>query len=212
MRRETVAFALALAVLAVTGAAVYLPREIRDVALAGPLHGLPLEIAGWRMSNEAPPSLPDDPAAREPITRAFRNGDDVVWATVFYYPRQTEGNRGRGRDLVFPSDSWADLTERDVRLAATVDLPALSAHAVNVRVRDQRWTVLYWYDLRGSTLASEHWYRAGLLYNRLVHRRADSALVRLVWRGTIDFSGEDDRSRVAFTRGFQAELRRFLPE
>ena len=213
MRRQSIAFALALTLLVLTGVALYLPGEIRDVPPTAPLQGFPTDVDGWKATSEALPNLPSiDPAARDAVALPIRRGDDGVWTTVFYYPRQTEGTRGLGRDLVFPTQGWADLVEQSVHLPAAGGAPPLSAHTVSVRVEQQRWTILYWYQLGPRTVASEHAYRAGVLFNRLVHHRADGALVRLVWPGTrhLDSDGNDAAS-VAFVRAFQAELRRFLP-
>ena len=39
--------------------------------------------------------------------------------------------------------------------------------------------ILYWYQLHGGTIGSDHLYRARLMWNRIVHRRADGALIRV---------------------------------
>jgi EpsI family protein len=67
-----------------------------------------------------------------------------------------------------------------------LDVPAggrlersVPASLLVMRSPEQRVAVLYWYQLPGRAVASDHGYRALLLYNRLVHRRADGALVRV---------------------------------
>ena len=44
-----------------------------------------------------------------------------------------------------------------------------------------RFAILYWYQLPGRAIASDHWYRAHLLWRRLLHGRADGALVRIAF-------------------------------
>lgn len=206
-------FSLALALLAVTAVALYVPGQAREVPLAASLHSIPAHLAGWSVAADPPPDLASfDPAAGEQATLAFRRDSEVVWVSVFYYPLQTEGSRGRGRELVLPARGWADLAERTVQIPAADGLSPLSAHLVSIRVHDQPVTILYWYQVRGHGVASAYRYRALLLYNRLAHQRADGALVRLVWPSPKSFDAPGpDQPHVAFVQAIHAELLRVLP-
>jgi len=72
--------------------------------------------------------------------------------------------------------------------------------------------VVYWYQIGQTSLASDHWYRAQLLYNGLVHGRTDGALVRLA---SLVAKDEDTAAVLArhseFLREFYPLLLRSLP-
>jgi hypothetical protein len=71
--------------------------------------------------------------------------------------------------------------------------------------------VLYWYQAASRSVASDHVYRAWLVYNRLVHHRSDGALVRLIMpvgeRG--DMAPQEALLQFAYV--FQPALARTLP-
>jgi EpsI family protein len=213
MSRDLRRFAVAIALLALTAVLLYLPGHAREVPLTGSLYSIPLHLGGWTASNDPPPDLPSlDPAAREQATLAFRHGNEVVWVSVFYYPLNSEERRGRGRDLVLPRRGWSDLAERSLEIPLGPGVQPLSADLVSIRVHGQPLTILYWYQVRGHSLASAHGYRLALLYNRLFHHRADGALVRIIWPAAKSFDdGSAGEAHVAFVRALHQELLRVLP-
>jgi EpsI family protein len=137
----------------------------------------------------------------------------MAWFAVGFYPNQTEGRRPATRSLVFPSSGWTDLSEETVSLPmAGPNGRALAANLVMVRRGDRRVAILYWYQLAGATIESDHFYRAQLLWNRLVHRRADGSLVRVAIPVPV---AVDPSALIAdhaeLIRAFVPELSRILP-
>ena len=119
--------------------------------------------------------------------------------------------QGATGDLVYPRRGWTDLSSETVSIPRT-GASALAANLVQVRRGDQRVVILYWYQLPGGTIGSDHLYRARLIWNRIVHRRADGALVRVAAPVPPDGSPAQVIAQQAeFLEAFLPELSRSLP-
>jgi EpsI family protein len=215
MRNRTpVCAAVAVALLVVAGFLVYLPRRTPAVTLTAALTAVPLELSGWHGA----PGVPDDAVAldrsvRQQLARTYQNGSSTVWVVVGYYPDQTADSRPPAQRLVYPARGWTGIETRPL----SVPLPGpddsqVSATQVFMRNRDLRLAVLYWYQLGSRNVAGDHWYRLRLLYNRLVHNRADVALVRIA--SPVPPGIDDDTvtaAQMTFVQLFYPELVRRLP-
>ena len=202
----------ALLLIAAAGGVVLLPSGVKD-APAVSLVTFTGDIAGWRGSNHVPADvLPADEGVSEHVLRTYESGTRRVWVSVGYYPNQVEGRRPAARELLFPGRGWTELSEQTVRLPlATRPESTLPATLVVMRSDARRVGVLYWYQLQARSIGSDHWYRLMLLYNRLVHRRADGALVRVAFPIPEDAEPAAAAAGHAdFIRVFQAELLRRL--
>jgi EpsI family protein len=150
---------------------------------------------------------------RQQLARTYQNGSSTVWVVVGYYPDQTADSRPPAQRLVYPARGWTGIETRPL----SVPLPGpddsrVSATQVLMRNRDLRLAVLYWYQLGSRNVAGDHWYRLRLLYNRLVHNRADVALVRIA--SPVPPGIDDDTVTAAqktFVQLFYPELVRRLP-
>jgi EpsI family protein len=214
MSRQGRFFLVTMTLLVTAGAALALPRGARDVPLLIPLESLPTTLGPWRPA-EPPPDevLPRDPRAAQSLARGYTDGTRTAWVAVGFYPNQTEGQRPATGSLVFPSRGWTDLTEEAVSIPVSgAGASALPANLVRVRRGDRRVAMLYWYHLPGGTVGSDHVYRVRLLWNRLAHRRADGALVRVAMPLPADVSPAAVVAEQAeFLRVFLPELSRSLP-
>ncbi len=214
MNRQAVFSLVALALIAAGGLGVVVSTRVENVPLAMPLELLPTALHGWTASNHVPREmLPADTRAPHHLLRAYSNGPDSVWVAIGYYPSQAEGQRPPTRDLLFPAQGWTHLSEQVValRLGERGDRP-LRANLVVMDTRDQRVAVLYWYEMQGRSISSDHWYRAALIYNRLVRRRADGALVRVAVPAPPGATVETILATEArFLSVFYPELLRMLP-
>lgn len=214
MRRPVAFSVAALALLAMAAAALLVPRGVRDVAPAMPLELMPTRLAGWLGSDQgATDVLPADPGVPVHLARTYDKDGQRLWISVGYYPNQAEGRRPPARDLLFPGRGWSDLSEEVVTLPLDGGSGrSIPANLVLMRSGQRRVAILYWYQLQDHSIASDHWYRATLLYNRLIRGRAEGALVRIA---TAMPDGAGPQGAVAvqteFVRAFYPELLRRLP-
>jgi EpsI family protein len=200
----------ALALIAAAGILVGLLAPRPTSAPEPNLGRLSPVIAGWlgRDGSPAGPLAPDRQAVRH-LVRTYERDGRATWLAVDYYADQVEGQRAVARHLVFPSHGVNEVTER------TIPLPGPrggTANLATMRRGAERFATLYWYQLPGHAVADDHWYRALLLWRRLVHRRADGALVRIAFPApdgtTIDAALD---ARVDLLRHLSAEIEDRLP-
>jgi EpsI family protein len=206
-------FALTVGVLAVTGALLIVPSPAREVPLPAPLDALPASFDGWVGADVPTSPLPVDPQGAAHLRRAYRDGAQTVWVAVSYYPHQSEGYRPPAVELLYPNRGWNWLSEETVRIPlGTVPARSIRANLVVINQRGDYLVTLYWYQVQTHSIASDHWYRVVLLYNRLVHQRAEGAFVRvaaLVTDGAAVGAVVDQEKR--FVQAFYPELLRSLP-
>lgn len=214
MKRHGMFFTVALALLGITGGLLIMPRDVTDIPLVAPFAGFPITLKGWTGSTHVPPEvLPIDPRVPDHLLRTYQNGTMTVWVSVGYYPNQAEGRRPPAQELLFPGRGWSTLTTRTVRIPLDERLSrSIPANLLVMRTGDRQTAILYWYQVQTASIASDHWYRALLLYKRLVHRRAEGALVRIA----SPMLGEMDPASVLvvqteFIQAFYPELLAMLP-
>jgi EpsI family protein len=214
MRREVVFSLIALALLAATGAAVAVPMGRAEVPLRASLETIPDVLPGWGAAGDAPAGvLTPDTRAPNRLVRGYAGPAGPVWVMVEYFPSQDETRRAAAREFVFSGGGWSQIAEREVTFPLRAeDGRGLVANLVLVEVGGRRYAIGYWYQIGLSAMASDHWYRAHLLYNRLVRGRSDGALVRIA---SPLASGEDGAAALArqaeFLRVFYPALLRSLP-
>lgn len=201
-----------VALFVITGAALAMPRAAQDRPLPLPLDAIPTVLGEWRPAPPPPAEiLPRDPRAAESLARGYTDGHRTSWVAVGYYPNQTETRRPATGTLVYPSSGWTDLRSETVSIPRDGTSP-LSANLVLVRRGEQRVAIVYWYQLPGGTIGSDHLYRARLMWNRIVYRRADGALVRVAAPLPTGGSPAQVTAQLAeFLRAFLPELSRSLP-
>jgi EpsI family protein len=213
MSRHFVFSAIALALFGLAGLLLFTGSEATERRLAFSLDSIPTRAGEWTAAGVPPIEVfRPDPGA-EVLFRAYRRRTSTIWLAVGYYPSQDETRRAVAGELVLPGRGWNEGTEH----AVTIPTPGLgtgkvAASRVFLRSDQSQIAVLYWYQLPGRTTRNDHEYRARLLYNRLVHHRADAALVR-VGAPVLD---ERDLSEVAsdqidFIQAFYGQLLAILP-
>ena len=151
--------------------------------------------------------LPPDLPARQRLVRGFRRGTTTLSVYVGYYDHLPPPS-----ELVLPTRGWAAV-ERQV---VVIPLDEHAGHSLSVNLEvlqaeGRRTAILYWYQVGTRPIAGAHWYRAVLLWDRLVHGHAESALVRIAC--PLDRSADPATAVAAqadFVRVFYPELVRVL--
>jgi EpsI family protein len=215
VRRRARFFLLAVGLI---GAAVAMANVAREPGQPPPsiaLGRIPTVLPGWSSTDRVPAGvMPPDPSAETELIRGYQNGTQTVWVSVGYYTRQSQGRRPAARRLLFPGSGWTNLSEGSTRIVLD-GAPAgtIPATQIVVEAEGRSLAILYWYQIGRHSVGSDHWYRAQLLFNRLVHGRSDGVLIRIASPVP---SARDVAPVVAkqmeFVRLFYPELLRSLPE
>jgi EpsI family protein len=208
----------AVALIGITAIVIGLPSgaDPTPTPLRGPLDLVPSALQGWRPGPSPPPDMfRDDAVATYRLRRTYNNGALPIWVSVGYYPLQVAMKRPRARDLLFPGHGWTTLSERSVTLPVRVGAGdgLLSANLVTMTTGGQPLAIVYWYQVGPRAVTGDHWYRALVIYNRLVHGRADGALIRIASPVPSGMPVEAVLERHAdFLRVFLPELMPKLPD
>ena len=213
--RRACFFLLAVGLIGATAVVSNVAREAGQGSSSIARGHIPAVLSGWSSTDRVPAGvMPPDPSAETELVRAYQNGTQTVWVSVGYYARQGEGRRPTARRLLFPSSGWSNLSEESTQIV--LDGPpvgTIPATLVVVESGGRSLAILYWYQIGRRSVGSDHWYRALLLFSRLVHGRSDGALIRIVSPVP---SARDVAPVVAkqmeFVRVFYPELLRSLPE
>ena len=207
--RRSVFLAAALALLGVTGLLLYAHRAAPDTPLIRQFDTLPGVLDGWsEAASISADVLPTDLRTPRSLVRAYRKGATTLSVSVGYYSM-----RPPPPELFLPSRGWSSLEQRVVVIPLD-ERPehSLTANLLIAQTGDRRTAILYWFQIGPRPFASEHRYRAALLWNRFMHGRAESALVRIV--SPLDRSA-DPATILAlqgeFVRLFYPELVKTLP-
>ncbi len=203
---------LALAIVAAAAVLAFLPVATPPVMPARGLEAMPRTLAQWH-EVATPPSqaLPTDPGVTHDVSRTYERGGDSVWLSIGYYASLTPGRHPEAQRMVMPGQGYAELSVRAVQVPLDGG-EMLPANLVVMRALDRTLSTLYWYHLAGRGVASDHGYRALLLWNRLWRHRSNVAVVRVV----SPIGRADPEAVLAaqgdFVRALYPELRRSLPE
>ena len=209
MSRSLTFSTVAVVLLALTAGLLAVPLDAGGRQAR--VDAVPAAFDGWTAAQGAPPGLlaPDGQAERN-LVRTYVKGGETVWVSVAFYPVQFDGHRPVGRALLFPSSGWSELAERSVTFTCGVPV---DANLIIIRTEGRRLVIAYWYQAGTHTVGSDYGYRAVLLWNRLVHRRSDGALVRVaapIAEGTEPAMAATTLTR--FVCQFHPELVRHLPD
>lgn len=210
--RNKYAVVVTLALLA-HGGVFYGSSRSENVPIVQPLSSFPKEFAGWRLAQEG---------VVDEETRAVLQADDIlsrhyvsaegVLASAFiaYFQTQRTGRAPHSPKNCLPGNGWSPTTAEIISIAVPGETP-ISANRYIVARGEDRSIVLYWYQSRNRTVASEYWAKAFTVADSIRYNRSDTALVRIVVaaRG----GGEDAATAVAtrFARDMFKYLRAYLP-
>jgi EpsI family protein len=214
VRRRTRFFLLAVGLIGATAAVSNLSREGGRPPANAALGHIPTVLPGWSSTDRAPAGIMrSDPSAEAEVVRAYQNGSQTLWVSVGYYAHQDQGRHPAARKLLFPGGGW-NLNEQSTRIALDGKMGGtIPATLVVMESGDRSLAVLYWYQIGRRSVGSDHWYRALLVFNRLVRGRSDAALVRIASPVP---NARDVASVVAkqmeFVQVFYPELLRSLPK
>jgi EpsI family protein len=183
----------------------------REVPLDTPLSGLPLQLEQWRGSNGPPldPEVARVLRADDYVNRVYQRVDGLVaglW--VAFYASQRQGDAIHSPLNCLPGTGWTPVDH--TRPVLNVSGRSLRVNRYLVQKRGERQVVLYWYQGRGRTIASEYANKAYLLVDAFRRRRTDGALVR-VSAPVVGDEHRADRAAVEFIAALQPQLARWLP-
>ncbi len=202
---------LATAVLLAMGAYLHATARVEVSAPPAHLDRLPVVLGKWRGT---PLQEFDADTLRVLGTDEYVNrtylapGHEPVGLYVGYYRAQRQGDAIHSPLNCLPGTGWqiAARGRVDVRAGQA----AIDANRLIVTRDGDRELVLYWYEGRGRTVASEYANKLWLLADAMRFNRTDGALVRIL-TPLISTESAAEGNAVAFVRDAYPAVRARLP-
>ncbi len=173
-------FALVAAMLVATLLFLHARSQPEQLPRHLPLSTFPSGIAGWSGQD-----VPIDNSIREVLGQGdfvdhiyARAGQPPVELFLAYFPSQRTGNSIHSPKNCLPGSGWSPLESGHLQLNLPHSEP-LTMNRYIVAKGAERQLVLYWYQARNRTVASEYWAKIYLVTDAIRLNRTDGALVRL---------------------------------
>jgi EpsI family protein len=201
---------LAAAVLLSAWLAMVALTRQRPVPPARPLGHFPLQINRWRgTSLPLAPRILRTLRLKDYLNRVYIDSrGHVVGLYIAYYPRQRFGDDIHSPKNCLPGAGWLPLQSGALTLALAGRQISVNRYVV-ARGSD-RELVLYWFQQQGRIIRSEYWSKAFQIWDGIIRRRSDAALVRIVVPVGATAARAQARG-VAFVRLLSARLPAYLP-
>lgn len=179
--REAGRLTVLLGLIGATAAFVALAPQGRDGEGGAKLYAMPVELAGWTSTGDAPEwALPRDPSEGTTVRRTYQRGERVIWTSVALFTRQNEADRRPSIDRIYPEKSTSRIDRITLPIALNGVPGSLLRLPVIIGQKEQRQlVVVYWHQLGRGAYGGESGYRLALMREVLLRRPAQSALVRI---------------------------------
>src|SRR6476620_4398587 len=157
-----------------------------------PLSVFPQQLGSWQKSGD---QVIDEPTmkvlrASDYLLRDFRRSDgEVANFYVGYYASQRNGASYHSPLNCLPGSGWM-LSEPGKVTLSRPDGSNFVANKYVIQNGDYRSLMIYWYQGRGRSVASEYWGKIYTVIDSVRFRRSDGALVRV----TVPISGSEQKA------------------
>jgi EpsI family protein len=148
--------------------------------------------------------------ASDYLLRDFRKSDGrVVNFYVGYYESQRSGATYHSPLNCLPGSGWM-LSEPGKATISNADGSSFVANKYVIQNGDYKSLMIYWYQGRGRSVASEYWGKVYTVFDSVRLRRSNGALVRV----TVpigESEAEAEKSAIEFASAASAVLPEFVP-
>lgn len=202
------------AVLALQGVLLYAVSRPEFVPEVPPLSSFPLGFGSWHMVQEG---FVDEETktvlqADDLLTRTYTRPGDRAPANLFIasFRSQRTGKAPHSPKNCLPGAGWVE-SAAGIMPISLADGKQIEVNRYVVSKGNSRSVVMYWYQSRDRSVASEYRAKVFVVLDSMRYNRTDTALVRVV----VPVAGIDDEGATAtastFVRDFYPQLRTALP-
>jgi EpsI family protein len=206
-------FWILLAVLLLGGVIINLwDRAGEAKVVRQPLSNFPRQIGSWRLlgqdvrfDSETEKVLRAD----DYVSRNFEANGVVASLYVGYYATQRTGATYHSPLNCLPGSGWV-MTDGGRVAITPANRTSFEANSYVIQSGSQRALMIYWYEGRGSAVASEYWAKIYTVLDSVRRRRSDGALVR-VMVPVVGSQSEAEKAALDLASQAAAELPAFVP-
>ena len=205
---------LSLVLLAQAGVFYGFQRN-ENVPVRRPLSEFSLEGTDWRTVQDVQldQETLDVLKADDILSRIYQNKIDGQAANLFvaYFETQRTGKAPHSPKNCLPGAGWVQEQSGTVELQVAGEPAPIRMNRYIVARGQNQSVVLYWYQARNRTIASEYAAKIFTVADAIRYNRSDTALVRVVVG--VDGRGPDHAIQTAlgFVKSFFEPLKQYLP-
>jgi len=212
-RSSSIRFWLVLVVLLLGGGIINEWERAGEARVARqPLKNFPQRIGSWRQRGDD--IRFDDETekvlrADDYVSRNFESNDRVASLYIGYYATQRNGATYHSPLNCLPGSGWV-MSDGGRITIASAGAPPFEANRYLIQNGNDRAVMIYWYQGRGSSVASEYWAKFYTVLDSVRRRRSDGALVR-VMTPIGNSPAEAEKTAVDLAAQAAKELPAFVP-
>jgi len=175
------------------------------------LSGFPINNQGWRMLSQAEfnEEVLNVLKPTEYLSRQYVSQDgNKVNLYIGYHGGGKDSGGIHSPKHCLPGSGWYEVSIIQ-RQFVTGEKKISLAQAVYQK-GESREIFLYWFQVRGTSIADEFSLKFYEIFNSLLYRRRDSAFIRI----SVPFEADENRAKMAgeqFIRDFDVVIQQFLP-
>ena len=202
----------ATAFIVLQGALLYTAIRPESIPSALPLSQLPMMLGNWREIEEGVVDADTQAVlkADDLLNRFYAT--DTVGANLFIaaFRSQRNGKAPHSPKNCLPGSGWTPLTSDEISIDVGQPAP-IEVNRYVVAHGDERSLVLYWYQSRDRSVASEYKAKFWVMVDAMRLNRTDTALVRVVVPIVDKNEAAATQAASDFVRSFYGTLRTYLP-
>ncbi|HYX27630.1 MAG TPA: EpsI family protein [Pyrinomonadaceae bacterium] len=143
------------------------------------------------------------------VSRNFNSNGRYASLYIGYYATQKNGASYHSPLNCLPGAGWVMTDGQQITISAAGQA-SFNANRYVIQNGNQRAVMIYWYQGRGRSIASEYWAKIYTVIDSVARRRSDGALVRVM--SPIDKSPEDaERAAIDLASQAANELPAYVP-
>lgn len=202
--------------LLLLGQAAIMYSSIRPEAVppGKPLNLFPATVGPWHLAQEGviDQDTRDILKADDLLNRVYVDPSTNRSADLFIaaFRSQRNGKAPHSPKNCLPGNGWTPLNQEVIR----VDVGGAAPIPVNqyiVQHGESRSVVLYWYQSRDRSVASEYRAKFWVIADAMRYNRTDTALIRVIVPVVDRDANTAERTAIGFVQTFFSPIRQFLP-
>lgn len=188
-------------------------RRKENAPNAFALKDFPSLIAGWEMRKDYPmeEEVQKVLKATDYLVRDYVKANSLANLYIAYFQSQRSGIAPHSPKNCLPGNGWVEESSDRIN----IDVPGfapIEANRYTVQKGEVRSVVLYWYQSRQRTIASEYKAKVFVMADAIRYNRTDTSLVRVITQVVGGNKDLANQNALQFARDVYPTLAKQLPQ